>query len=214
MQAFQTPPPPGTVAANDVIPGLWGYLNGNLFLDGIAGDSYLVRFTLFGSESGWTNQLRETQGNTVLIEQTDIGKSISYQTVSAGAPQLLKFQFETIAGSVQPILVNGPDPDGAGTTYVANGGVGALRTFYVSFCIDPTKPGNQQRNLMCNETGNATTGDIAWLALDDSGAGPNDNHDDWVGYVQVTRVPDGGATLALLGGALMAVAALRRKFDA
>ena len=109
--------------------------------------------------------------------------------------------------------VHGPDP-GAG--YIANGGLSAARTFFVSFCIDTTVSSLQQRFLGCNTMNNATTGDVAWLALDDSGAGPNNDHDDWVGYVSVTAlpVPDGGVTMGLLGAALLGLSALRQKFNA
>ncbi len=177
-----------------------------------------MTFTLVGSESGWTNRLT-TQGGLFLEEPTHLNQSISYLTTGTGAPQLLNFKFQTTAGSTQPDLVNGP----AGVGQVANGGVGNLRTFFVSFCIDKTQGSKQQKNLACNTADlnpglagvqTSTTGDIAWLALDDSGAGPNDNHDDWVGYVEVTQVPDGGVTLSMLGVALTGLVALRRKFSA
>ena len=208
--AFQTPPPPGDpTAPNDVIPGLWGYLDADLYLTGTPGTAYLVTFTLVGSESGWTNQLQETQGNTTITEHADnstVGDSISYIHVPLGASELLKFQFNTIAG-VNPLpaaLVNGN-----------NQGKAAARSFFTSFCIDTTVLPGQQKNLACNTSGNAQDGDIAWLGLDDSGAGPNDNHDDWVGYVKVTpvTVPDGGSALALLGAALTGLGMLRRRLS-
>ena len=218
LAPFRTPPASGVTHPNDVLPELWGYLNGNLVLNGDAGAQYLVEFTLIGSESGWTNQLKETGsgGNAVLNEPADFNDTISYVHTATGvANDFLKFQFETIAGSAQPILVNGLDP-GAG--YIANGGLNAERTFFVSFCIDTTLLPSQQKSLAgCNFSGNATTGDVAWLALDDSGAGPNNDHDDWVGYLRATRiptVPDGGATAGLLGAALLALGALRQRFSA
>lgn len=215
LQAFQTPAASGVTHPNDVIPKLWGYLNGNLVLNGNAGAEYLVEFTLIGSESGWTNQLKETQGNTVLTETAHINNTISYlHTATGGANDFLKFQFKTIAGSTQPILVNGVDPDGAGNAYVKNGGVLAAHSFFVSFCIDTTLLPSQQKSLGCNFSGNATTGDVAWLALDDSGAGPNNDHDDWVGYVKVTAVPDGGLAAGLLGAALLGLGVLRQRFRA
>jgi len=219
LQAFQTPTT-GGINKNDVIPGLWGYLNGNLVLNGTAGVQYLVEFTLVGSESGWTNQLKETQGNTVLTEAVDFGETISYlHTATGGANDYLKFQFETIAGSTQPKLVNGLDPDGAANGFIKNGGSTAPRTFFVSFCIDTSMNVAGQQSLACNTSNNGTTGDIAWLALDDSGAGPNDNHDDWVGYVEVSplvikKVPDGGATAGLFGVVWGCVALLRKRFNA
>ena len=213
VQAFKTPPNSQAGAApNDVIPSLWGYLNTYLYFKGDLGVQYEVKFTLVGSESSWTNQLRETQGNKTLLETTDFGKTISYLATGTGADQLLKFQFETVAGDTsQPILVNGP-AGGPGT--IANGGLGAPRTFFVSFCADKSVAPGLQKNLGCNTSGSPTTGNLAWLALDDSGAGPNDNHDDWVGLVEVKAVPDGGATLSLLGAALVGVGAIRRRFGA
>ena len=213
LEAFKTPPGSAVTHPNDVIPNLWGYLNGNLVLNGDAGADYLVEFTLIGAESGWTNQLKETQGNTTLTEPADFNDTISYvHTATGGANDFLKFQFHTIAGSTQPILVNGTVP-GAG--YIANAGVNAERTFFVSFCIDTSLTGAQQQTLGCNLTGNSTTGDVAWLALDDSGAGPNNDHDDWVGFVRVTKVnvPDGGVTGGLLSAALLGLGILRRRFN-
>ena len=216
LQAFQTPTT-GGINKNDVIPGLWGYLNGNLVLNGIAGWGTFVEFTLVGSESGWTNQLKETQGNTFLNEAADVGGTISYvHTATGAANDFLKFQFATIAGSTQPFLVNGLDPDGAANAFVKNGGVTSPRTFFVSFCINTSVSAVNQQTLVCNSTSNATTGAMAWLALDDSGAGPNDDHDDWVGYVKVTAlaVPDGGAAAGLLGVALLGLGILRQRFNA
>jgi hypothetical protein len=222
LQAFQTPTT-GGINKNDVIPGLWGYLNGNLVLNGAAGADYLVEFTLVGSESGWTNRLKETQGGTTITEFSDnstVGDTISYLHTATGVNDFLKFQFATIAGSAQPILVNGLDPDGMGNAFIKNGLATDPRTFFVSFCIDPSKTGLQQQGLLCNDNDpphsgfNPTTGNIAWIALDDSGAGPNDDHDDWVGYVRVTAVPDGGATVGLLTAALLGLGALRRRFSA
>ena len=210
LQPFQTPPL-GAVAPNDVIPGMWGYLNGNLVLNGAAGANYFVQFTLFGSESGWTNRLRETQGGATFLEEpTDNGDSVSYMhTATGGADDFLKFQFETTPGAgaaAQPILVNGPGPALGGGAFVTNGGADSLRSFYVSFCIDDS--------LLCNFSGNAITGDIAWLGLDDSGSGANNDHDDWVGVVTVRAVPDGGVTAVLLGAALLGLSVLRKKFNA
>jgi hypothetical protein len=230
LETFLTPATATpTINKNDVIPGLWGYLNGNLVLNKdevVAGADYLVEFTLVGSESGWKNQLKQT-GNmphtwiTEFSNNSTVGDSISYIHTATGLDNdFLDFQFETIAGAPQPqaILVNNNvDPDGPGTGYIRNGGALKPRTFFVSFCFDyPAVTAKDHQGLdYCNFEGNATEGNVAWLALDDSGAGPNDNHDDWVGFVRVTalNVPDGGAAAGLLGAALLGLGVLRRKFN-
>jgi hypothetical protein len=202
--ALQTPA--GGVNPNDVIPGLWGYIGADIALTGVAGTSYLVTFTLIGSESGYTNTL--VAGGNSLTENNGITgpfiqapQSISYIQVATGGFDLLQFMFTT-PGLFD--LVNG-----------SNGGfgIGDPRTFYASFCSVGTPIAIPVGG--CNFSGNATTGDAAWLALDDSGAGPDDNHDDWVGIVSVTpvTVPDGGSALALLGAALTGLGMLRRRLS-
>ena len=74
--------------------------------------------------------------------------------------------------------------------------------------------GSHQKNLACNVQNNAITGDVAWLGLDDSGAGSNDDHDDWVGFLRVRSVPDGGTTAGLLAGALGCLSLLRKRLNA
>jgi hypothetical protein len=218
LEAFQTPSNVALgINKNDVIPGLWGYLNGDLVLNGTAGTDYLVEFTLIGSESGWTNKLLELQGGTELVEPADITKTISYIHEATGAANdFLKFQFKTLPNPVKPYLVNGVDPDNGGSAYVKNGGSAAALSFFVSFCIDTADLPSEQKDLLCNFKKNAKTGDIAWLAFDDSGAGPNNDHDDWVGIVKVTEVPvpDGGATAGLLVGVLGCLSLLRKRFNA
>ena len=203
--ALQTPA--GGTNPNDVIPGLWGYIGADVALTGVAGTSYLVTFTLIGSESGYTNTLVTPGGS--LTENNGITApfvlaappSVSYVQVATGGSDLLNFKFTT-PGLFD--LVNG-----------SNGGfaIGDPRTFYLSFCNAATPIVIPVGG--CNVSGNATTGDAAWLALDDSGAGPDDNHDDWVGIVKVTpvTVPDGGSALALLGAALTGLGMLRRRLS-
>jgi hypothetical protein len=49
-----------------------------------------------------------------------------------------------------------------------------------------------------------------WIALDDTGAGPDDNHDDLVVFVHQVGIPE-PASLALFGVALLALAMSRKR---
>jgi hypothetical protein len=222
LDPFQTPRLCCDPQPNDVIPGLNGYLNGELVLDGDPGAKYLVQFSLFAAESGYDNLLRETGGNSTLTELANIGETISYVHTASGDPNdFLKFQFETETndGSIRNTLINGATGYGAGP-FIRNSDSVTNRTFFVSFCIGlvgdpPALRGGLQQFLPCNFLDPAaTTGDVAWLALDDGGGAPDDNHDDWVGVVRVSRVPDGGITAGLLGAALLGLSVLRRRFNA
>jgi hypothetical protein len=51
---------------------------------------------------------------------------------------------------------------------------------------------------------------IALITLDDSGAGPDDNHDDYVGYVRASAVPIPGAVW-LFGSGLLALVSVGRR---
>jgi hypothetical protein len=220
LEKFITPPPPPATPVNNVLPGLAGYLNGELVLQGSVGTQYLVEFTLIGSESGFTNQLRTPGG---LLVESDPPTFIAPQTVSyihtaSGMPNdFLRFQFES--SGLTNGLVNGVNPIGGGT-FVRNGGKSLAPTFFVSFCITENTPPWEQWTNACNlgplldpALLPATEGDSAWLAFDDGGGTLDDNHDDWVGYIQVSAVPDGGVTAGLLGAALLGLGIVRRRLN-
>ena len=190
--AFVTP------SANNWKVGLKGYDQAQLRLDGIAGTTYEVTFTLLFAESGYTNTLH-TPGGT--LTEYGAGGTGSVQTGSvtftALAGTLLPFYFTT-ATTNSTVLAPIFNTSASNTTN--------SRSFAISFCpafpaIDPT----------CS---NPSSGDSGYILLDDSGGGIDDNHDDFVAKfsAKAVSVPDGGTTLALLGLSLIGLSTARRKF--
>jgi hypothetical protein len=175
-----------TPPSNDYMVGLHGYERGDLFFTGDDGRQYLLTFTLLFSESGWTNTLVTPGGNLTEVDGVQ-SLFVSFPVTGTGVPVALTFRFTT-PGYADVVNGNGSNDN-------------ASRSFFVSFCE------------AAGECSNPRSGDSGFLLLDDSGAGPDDDHDDWVGRFQAREVPvpDGGATLALLGCALGALGVLRRK---
>ncbi len=174
-----------TPGSNDVLGGGYqGHSGGDLYLTGTVGQLYEVTFTFFGSESGYNNTLQTSGGNL-----PEVPGSVSFQILQSAAQVLIPFSFSTAESA--PVITNGSN----------NGNhVNDPRGFFVTFCT--------ASNKAC---GFGTTGDSGFIAFDDSGAGPDDNHDDWVGTFSAKAVPDGGATVMLLGGALLGLGSLRRR---
>ena len=82
----------------------------------------------------------------------------------------------------------------------------ASRSFFLSFCTPATID-----TAACSASSNPINGNFAYLAFDDSGDGPNDNHDDWVGTVSVRQVPEPASLMTLALGALGVAARARRR---
>jgi hypothetical protein len=114
---------------------------------------------------------------------------------------------------------------GIGTTCTSTQGPGALQ---YSFLVRDFGGGLQSVNQDTNYDPRAELSRVSptvffgliagtndfWIALDDGGAGPDDNHDDWVGRVRVTAVPEPAVasvlTLALLLGCTIHFMRVRR----
>lgn len=203
-----------TPTSNNVLGQVNGYLGANLFLVGGPADIYIE---FLGKEAGATNTFTF---NGDLLKSTGAGGQVGPLNTALNPPEhlgtyngvasgLLSFSFATNYPVVPSSVSNGsnvlPHPSDATLT---------KPNFFVS--LGPA--GTGWNGFWGAGVANPTAGTSAILAFDDSGAGSDDNHDDLV--IRLTIVggpgtfatPDGGATVALLGGALLALGAARRRF--
>ena len=203
---FYTTPTPG----NNVIPKVEGWLGANLYL--VAGAATTIQVDFLGKEAGWTN--RFFLNDTLVVSSSSYGDAngatITPITSFSVSPGLISFKFTTNQGTGNlnaGVVTNGSNvlPDEYKTLTTPN--------FFVSLGNGAGFLGDTALDGVT-----ATSGQVAVIAFDDAGAGSDDNHDDLVIRLTVTNgsfsTPDGGATFALLGSALMGLGILRRKFQA
>ena len=178
-------------AQNDVLESIYGI--GTTSRGGYYGstvtltENALVTFTFLGFEAGYDNDFNLNGTELFSTEDypsnmvTGISDSITV-SLTAG---LLGFSFDINNDS--GMVVNGFNPNDS----YHDGDI----NFFVSFDGDAT----------------AISGNSLVLFLDDSGAGPDDNHDDFAVRMSVTPVPE-PSTMLLFGVGLVGFGVFRKKF--
>jgi hypothetical protein len=180
---------PGSGSTNDFVQRLFpgdphsGYDIGGYFGAQISVDvpSKLL-FEYFGAEAGFHNEfyygpdkLFDHSGG--LIIAPNLSSPFAFRTVLAG-PGLLPFEFRVDNNSAR--VTNGSNPDDSSHDAGVN--------FFAS--CDPFGTSAGSGRTSCSSV---------YLFLDDGGAGPDDNHDDFLVRVTAAPVPEPGAgTLGLL----------------
>jgi hypothetical protein len=170
---------PGTHANNNFIgtlfggPQIGGYFGSQILFSAVPGSK--LTFDFFGAEAGYVNNFLYSGSNVFTHNGgLNIASSLStpkatYSTTIGGSGVLpFKFKVNSGAGSV----TNGSNPnDFAGLSLGPN---------FFATC----NPFSQSAGA------GGTNCSSVYLFLDDGGAGPDDNHDDFLVRVSVSQVPE------------------------
>jgi hypothetical protein len=177
---------PGANPNNDFIPGLFGgpqiggYFGAQILFNVPAGSQLVIDF--FGAEAGYVNRFKYA-GNTVFTHSggynvaSNLLSPLGTFSTTLGGSGTLPFRF-TVNNNSGSVL-NGSNPNDAG-------GRVAGPNFFAS--CNPYSGTAGSGGTSCNSV---------YLFLDDGGAGPDDDHDDFLVRVSVAAVPE---PVSIVGG--------------
>lgn len=164
-----------------------------------------LTFFYVGAESGWTNTLNVTGGGTHAENNAYPGSwnNPALFSIKLNAGDAVPMFFTSSGGSGWPLAPGGGNPlPGNPADFDKSIGFAVLScTSGAAACF--------------SSDAGVKNGDTFAFMLDDGGAGPNDNHDDYVGYMIATQeslppVPL-PASVWLLGSALLGLAGIGRR---
>jgi hypothetical protein len=185
---------PGSAAANDFIPRLFsgpqigGYFGAQMLFDVPATSTVVIDF--FGAEAGFINEL-VFSSSTVFTHSGGLNIAASLAaplaTFSTTISGIGTLPFSLFANRRAASVTNGLNPNGFGSL---------SRGPNLFASCNPFSPSAGAGGTSCNSV---------YLFLDDGGAGPDGDHDDFLVRVSVVSVPEpatffsGLVALALCG---------------
>ena len=180
---------PGTHANNNFIgtlfggPQIGGYFGSQILFNAAPGSKLTIDF--FGAEAGYVNNFVYS-GSTIFTHNgglniaSSLGTPKGTYSTTIGGSGTLPFKFKVNSGSGS--VTNGTNPnDFAGLSLGPN---------FFATC-NPFSQSAGAGGTSCNSV---------YLFLDDGGAGPDDNHDDFLVRVSVAQVPEPATIFTGLAG--------------